>query len=117
MFELFKRLVLRIAKVPAEPHPPAGSLGSIKTFRAAANYWKYLLVMWGIKQVFGAIAIFFFLSLSAAWLASTERAPATPAPVEPNVEAPAAPQEDARIPEGRRKRARGRGMPLVTQRK
>ena len=145
MFEFFKRLVLRIAKVPAEPHPPAGSPGSIKTFRAATNYWKYLLVLWGIKQVFGAIAIFFFLSLSAAWLASTENAgppanqpvrarpsaPATPtAPAPAPTPAPSAPagdtaatappQDDSKIPEGRRKRRKGqsgRTIARETQRK
>ena len=67
MFELLKALALRIARVPPEPHPPAGSPGSIRIFRAAPNYWKYLLVTWGVKQVAGAFAIVFFLSITATW--------------------------------------------------
>jgi uncharacterized membrane protein YdbT with pleckstrin-like domain len=71
MFELFKALALRIAKVPPEPHAPAGSPGSIRTFRSAPNYWKYLLVTWGLRQLAGACAIVFFLPLTASWKAAT----------------------------------------------
>jgi len=70
VFEFFKALALRFAKVPPEPHAPAGSPGSIRIFRAAPNYWKYLLVTWGLKQVAGALAIFFFLSMTATWQAA-----------------------------------------------
>jgi hypothetical protein len=77
VFEMFKRLALRLAKVPPEPHAPAGSPGSIRIFRAASNYWKYLLVTWGIKQALGAVAIAFFLSMTASWEAASR-------PAEPN---------------------------------
>jgi len=70
MFELVKRFALRIAKVPPEPHAPAGSPGSIKIFRAADNYWKYLLVTWGLRQVAGVFGIVFFLSMTSTWLAA-----------------------------------------------
>lgn len=70
MFELLKALALRFAKIPPEPHPPAGSPGSIRTFRAAPNYWKYLLVMWGFKQMAGAFAIVVFLSMTTTWQAA-----------------------------------------------
>lgn len=109
MFELFKRLVLRFAKVPPEPHAPAGSPGSIRTFRAAPNYWKYLLVVWGFRQIFGAIAIVFFLSLTETWRAATSEpdVPVTaPAPAAAAA-APEPPPEPA--PEGRRAR-RGEGQ-------
>lgn len=74
MFEFLKALALRLAKVPSEPHPPAGSPGSIKVFRAAPNYWKYLLVTWGLKQIAGACAIVFFLSMTATWQAAADSA-------------------------------------------
>ncbi len=57
MFELFKALVLRAARVPPEPRAPAGSAGSIRTFRSAPNYWNYLLVTWGLRQVAGVSAV------------------------------------------------------------
>jgi len=67
VFEALKALALRIARVPPEPKAPAGSPGSIRVFRAASNYWKYLLVTWGARQAAGAFAIVFFLSMTAAW--------------------------------------------------
>jgi uncharacterized membrane protein YdbT with pleckstrin-like domain len=70
VFEPLKALALRIAKVPPEPKAPAGSPGSIRIFRAASNYWKYLLVSWGVKQVAAAFAIVFFLSMTATWRAA-----------------------------------------------
>jgi len=73
VFEFLKALALRFAKVPPEPHAPAGSPGSIKIFRAAPNYWKYLLLKWGVKQVAGAFAIAFFLSMTASWQAAAGR--------------------------------------------
>jgi membrane protein YdbS with pleckstrin-like domain len=73
VFEFLKSLALRFAKVPPEPHPPAGSPGSIRVFRAAPNYWKYLLVMWGLRQMLGAFAIVVFLSMTATWQAAATR--------------------------------------------
>jgi membrane protein YdbS with pleckstrin-like domain len=71
MFELFKALALRLAKVPPEPHAPAGSPGSIRTFRSARNYWNYLLVIWGFRQLAGACAIGVLLSMTAIWKAAS----------------------------------------------
>jgi len=73
VFELLKSLALRFAKVPPEPHAPAGSPGSIRIFRAAPNYWKYLLVTWGLRQMAGAFAIVVFLSMTATWQAAASR--------------------------------------------
>ena len=73
MLDALKSLVLRIARVPAEPQTPAGSPGSVRVFRAAPNFWKYLLVVWGIKQIAGAFAIYFFLSLTSAWQVAARR--------------------------------------------
>ena len=67
MFELFKRLVLRVAVVPAEPKTPAGSPGSVRVFRAGSSYWNYLLVLWGIRHVAGAFVIVLFLTATGAW--------------------------------------------------
>ena len=85
MFRFFKTLALRLAKVPPEPHAPAGSPGSIRVFQAAPNYWKYLLVMWGLRHIVGAIAIFFLLSMTATWeSASRTESGDTAAAAKPN---------------------------------
>lgn len=55
MFEALRSLVLRWARTPAEPEPPAGDPGSIRVFRAGPAYFKYKLVGWGLGQL-GALA-------------------------------------------------------------
>lgn len=75
MFEFFKALALRLAKVPPEPKPPAGSPGSMRVFRASPNYWKYLLVVWGLRHVAAAFAIVVLLSTSATFKAANRMDP------------------------------------------
>lgn len=55
MFAALKRIVLAVARVPAEPHAPFGSPGSVRTFRAGAAYWSYLVVLWGLRQLASAV--------------------------------------------------------------
>lgn len=50
MLEPIRRLVLRLFRVPPEPAIPAGAR-VIRVFRAAPNYYRYKLVLWGIKQI------------------------------------------------------------------
>ena len=61
MHEKFKTIVLRLLKVPAEPQAPAGSPGSVKTFRAAPNFYKLKLFVWALRQISGLIGIVVFL--------------------------------------------------------
>jgi len=76
VFEFFKALALRLAKVPPEPKAPAGSPGSMRVFRASPNYWKYLLVVWGLRHVAAAFAIVLLLSTSATFKAANRLDPA-----------------------------------------
>jgi uncharacterized membrane protein YdbT with pleckstrin-like domain len=50
MWSSWTALVLRLLRVPSEPHAPAGA-GRVQTFRAAPNFWKFIFVKWGIAQV------------------------------------------------------------------
>jgi len=61
MHEALKRTLLRVLRVPPEPHPPAGSPESIQTFRASRNYYRYKLFGWGLKQL-GAVTGVLMLS-------------------------------------------------------
>ncbi|HEX6748958.1 MAG TPA: PH domain-containing protein [Longimicrobium sp.] len=54
MFDPIKAWVLRLLRVPAEPQVPAGGR-LVRVFRAGSAYYRYRLVLWGIKQ-FGALA-------------------------------------------------------------
>lgn len=46
--------LLRWLRVPPEPHPPAGSPGSLRVFRAGRNFLRLRLVVWTGAQI-GAI--------------------------------------------------------------
>jgi membrane protein YdbS with pleckstrin-like domain len=57
MYEPIKRTLLRVLRVPPEPHPPSGSPESIRTFRASRNYYRYKMFGWGVKQIGALIGI------------------------------------------------------------
>jgi uncharacterized membrane protein YdbT with pleckstrin-like domain len=44
--------MLRILKVPPEPHLPAGAADSAKVFRASKRYLQLKILHWGVGQVF-----------------------------------------------------------------
>ena len=50
-----KDVVLRFARVPAEPHVPEGADESVRVFNAGRNYFVWRLILWGIAN--GAIAL------------------------------------------------------------
>jgi membrane protein YdbS with pleckstrin-like domain len=39
-----------VLRIPADPDPPPGDEASTKIYRAADNYYKYLLVVWAISS-------------------------------------------------------------------
>jgi membrane protein YdbS with pleckstrin-like domain len=66
MIEPVKRMLLRLLRVPPEPHPPSGSPGSTVIFRASKNYYYYNLLGWGFKQVGALAAVVGLLTLGLA---------------------------------------------------
>jgi len=56
------RLMLWL-RVPQRPTPPSGAAKSIRTFRAARNYYKLLLFLWGLAQVGTIAGILFSLAV------------------------------------------------------
>jgi len=65
MFDRFRRPLLRLLRVPPEPTAPAGAPGSARVFRAAPNFYKLKLAVWGVGQ----IATLFGIIVSLAFLA------------------------------------------------
>jgi Bacterial PH domain len=59
MFDWIRQRVLRFMRIPHDPEPPAGAPGSIRVFRAGANYYNLRLVRWGATQLGAAIGILF----------------------------------------------------------
>lgn len=58
MVEAWRQWVLEVLRVPPEPRPPAGDPAALQVFRAAPQYFRYRLVLWGLRQL-GVIAALF----------------------------------------------------------
>jgi len=93
--------VLHWLRVPPEPHPPAGSPGSLQVFRAGRNYMRLRLVVWVATQagaVFGVLASLVFIREMEIQIelerVRAERAAAS-APAAPGPDAAAAAGESA----------------------
>lgn len=52
MYKAFCDVCERLLRIPPPPEPPPGDEHTTKVFRAAPNYFKYLLVVWVIKTAF-----------------------------------------------------------------
>ncbi len=49
MFRSFREWCERVLRIPGDPEPPPGDEARTQRFRAAPNYYKYLLAVWGLK--------------------------------------------------------------------
>ena len=54
--------LLRLLRVPPEPHLPAGEPGSARVFRAAPNYWRLKVLQWGATQAFTVFGFVFLMT-------------------------------------------------------
>jgi uncharacterized membrane protein YdbT with pleckstrin-like domain len=55
MYSAFRGLCERLLRIPHDPSPPPGDEASTRIFRAAPNYYRYLLCLWALKS---AAAVF-----------------------------------------------------------
>jgi membrane protein YdbS with pleckstrin-like domain len=51
MYERLKSTLLWLLKVPPEPHDPMGDVHSLRVFRAAPGYLRYITIAWLITQL------------------------------------------------------------------
>ncbi len=56
MFNFFRQFCERLLRIPHDPEPPPGDEASAQLFRAAPNFYKYLLFLWALKTA-GALLI------------------------------------------------------------
>lgn len=54
MYKTFRDGCERFLRIPPDPQPPPGDESSTRIYRAATNYYKYLLVIWALTS-FSAI--------------------------------------------------------------
>ncbi|MEI9811769.1 MAG: PH domain-containing protein [Acidobacteriota bacterium] len=67
-------LVLRLARMPADPHVPEGSSASVLVFHPGKNYYTLRVIVWTIANIFACLPIALF------YLASY--IPTLPAPIQ-----------------------------------
>jgi membrane protein YdbS with pleckstrin-like domain len=51
MYSVFRHTCERLLRIPHDPLPPPGDEASTRIFRAAPNYYKYLLFLWGLRSL------------------------------------------------------------------
>src|SRR5688572_5008506 len=51
MYNFVAELCERVLRIPPPPGPPPGDEATTRSFRAAPNFYKYLLFVWGLKTV------------------------------------------------------------------
>jgi uncharacterized membrane protein YdbT with pleckstrin-like domain len=49
MYKTFREFCERLLRIPHDPTPPPGDTAVVRIFRAAPNFYKYLLFVWGLK--------------------------------------------------------------------
>ncbi|MBK8476434.1 MAG: PH domain-containing protein [Opitutaceae bacterium] len=79
MVERIRSFVLRILRVPPEPTPPLGAPGSVRVFRAGANFYRLRLAEWTLAQLGAAFGIAFSVVFLLAVQNEIEHARAQPA--------------------------------------
>ena len=50
MYSAFRTVCERVLRIPPDPDPPPGDEASTRIYRAADNYYKYLLIVWAISS-------------------------------------------------------------------
>jgi uncharacterized membrane protein YdbT with pleckstrin-like domain len=68
MMNAFRRWCEKILRIPPEPEPPPGDEATARIFRAAPAYFRLLLIMWVVSNLF--IFLFFILSIGAGLIAA-----------------------------------------------
>jgi membrane protein YdbS with pleckstrin-like domain len=48
---MLEATILRVLKVPGEPHLPEGSAGSARVFRSGRNYYRWRLTLWCLAHI------------------------------------------------------------------
>ena len=58
MYSSFRKFCEWLLRIPRDPGPPPGDESTTHVFRASANYFKYLVVLWSLQTAAVVIPIF-----------------------------------------------------------
>jgi uncharacterized membrane protein YdbT with pleckstrin-like domain len=61
MYSAFRQFCERVLRIPPQPEPPPGDEKATQIFRAAPNFYKYLLALWALKTAFSLLILAFVL--------------------------------------------------------
>ena len=64
MYNAFRQTCERLLRIPHDPAPPPGDEASTRIFRAAPNYYKYLLLLWALRSGALMLVVSFGLLMS-----------------------------------------------------
>jgi len=57
MYSSFRNFCERLLRIPHDPLPPPGDTTSTRIFRAAPNFYRYLLFLWALKAAFALFIV------------------------------------------------------------
>jgi membrane protein YdbS with pleckstrin-like domain len=64
MYKTFRQTCERLLRIPHDPAPPPGDEASTRIFRAAPNYYRYLLLLWALRSMALLFVVGFGLLMS-----------------------------------------------------
>ena len=56
MYNAFRQFCEQLLRIPPDPEPPPGDESTTRCFRAAPNFYKYLLFIWSLKSLAAFVA-------------------------------------------------------------
>ena len=74
MYKRFRDWCERVLRIPGDPEPPPGDESSTRLFRAAPNFYKYLLFLWAMRT-FALVAVLFpmeIIPIAAAFVSEAK---------------------------------------------
>ena len=76
MFEWWRNLLLRLARVPPEPDPPSGAPASVRVFRASRKLYWLRLIRWSAAQALALGGLIFWVMVIGTMQHEANNAPA-----------------------------------------